>query len=440
MNRPDLDAPITDWADYLAYLLTQAKEAQASNDADIIAAVSNTLLSFREYSPKRATLLDNVANQAVVDITQGDLGARLDRISKRDADFAEIHELISAATPTDALAEDGSYPLRTGNDIQILIDGQIAYGEIAAAFHGAKKFIYATISFGDQDFLLAPKTGETMFDILRSRCTDGVDVRLVVWQPAGSTADTIPDPSPAGIPGVNEGPGSIQARWDVARGYAGWYRLPHGRFEPVFLPFPAGFGCHHQKTYIMDDGADGVVAFVGGINPVQSYWDTPLHDSLDVRRVARGLDPLKGLEKTPPLHDIFYKIRGPAAGDVIANFVERYNGASLPAGTTSNVKPPFMADLIPEVPNGIQVQVLRTIAPNTYSKTQSGDRGIRGLYLKWLQSAGDGSLVYIENQYFFDRGIISEMHEAAAARRQNHRNSVVTAGWGIVTGSSGTRT
>ena len=33
--------------------------------------------------------------------------------------------------------------------------------------------------------------------------------------------------------------------------------------------FPHELGCHHQKTYIMDDGEGGVVAFVGGINPVQ---------------------------------------------------------------------------------------------------------------------------------------------------------------------------
>ena len=49
-----------------------------------------------------------------------------------------------------------------------------------------------------------------MFDILSLAKKDGVDVRMVVWQPAMGTADTIPDPSPTGIPGVNEG-GSIQA-------------------------------------------------------------------------------------------------------------------------------------------------------------------------------------------------------------------------------------
>ena len=66
-------------------------------------------------------------------------------------------------------AQKGSYPPRRGNEIQILIDGQAAYREIAAAFNKAKKFIYLTISFGDQDFLLVPESNETMFDILRSR-------------------------------------------------------------------------------------------------------------------------------------------------------------------------------------------------------------------------------------------------------------------------------
>ena len=315
--------------------------------------------------------------------------------------------------PSNLWAQNGSYPPREGNEVQILIDGQAAYGEISAAFHNAKKFIYLTISYGDPDFLLVPENGETLFDILRTRQNKGVDVRLVIWQPAISTPDTIPDPGSAGISGVNEGPGSIQARWDKAKGYSGWYKSPHGHFLPFYLDFPAELGCHHQKTYIMDDG-EGVVAFVGGINPVQAYWDTPKHDSLDVRRVAKGKDPLKELERIPPLHDIFYRIKGPAVGDVLANFVERYNGASIRhADVTSDVVPPFTVGQIPQVPNGIEVQVIRTIAPETYSTVRDGDRGIRELYLNVLSAAGDGSLVYIEDQYFFDHGIISEMHEAA---------------------------
>jgi phosphatidylserine/phosphatidylglycerophosphate/cardiolipin synthase-like enzyme len=345
-----------------------------------------------------------------------------------------------AFDPDTLWAQQGYYPPRKGNEIKILIDGQVAYQEIAAAFRQAKKFIYLTISYGAQDFLLVPGSGETLFDILRSRSKDKVDIRMVVWQPAPNTADTIPDQK---IPGVNDGPGSIQARWDKAKGYIGWYSSPHGHFEPVFLYFPAKLGCHHQKTYIMDDGEDGSVAFVGGINPVQAYWDTPDHDSLDARRVdmEKYPDRLNGLEATPPLHDIFYQIKGPAVGDVLANFVQRYNGARFRhADVTSNVVPPVTSEQIKKVDNGTEVQVLRTIAPGTYRhrffvfvrqlllwllgslvpeayrETRHGDRGIRELYLNVLQraaEAGEGSLVYIENQYFFDHGVISEIFEAA---------------------------
>jgi phosphatidylserine/phosphatidylglycerophosphate/cardiolipin synthase-like enzyme len=316
-------------------------------------------------------------------------------------------------------AQNGSYPPRQGNEIQIFIDGQAAYGEIAAAFRSAKQFIYLTISFGDQDFLLIPDVPESekrLFSILRSRSNDGVDVRMVVWQPALHTPDTIPDPAPDNIPGVNDGTTrSIQARWDKAPGFNGRYTSVLNLFDPKFINFSAEFGCHHQKTYIMDDGNGGFVAFVGGINPVQTYWDTSDHDSLDVRRVEWKYPyPLKWLEKNPPLHDIFYRIKGPAVGDVLANFVERYNGASIPyANVTSYVVPPVTADKIPLVPDGIEVQVLRTIAPKTYPALPKGDQGIREHYLKALTAAGKGSLVYIENQYFFDHGIISEIHAAA---------------------------
>jgi hypothetical protein len=39
-------------------------------------------------------------------------------------------------------AKKGTYPPRPGNEIEIFIDGQAAYSEIAAAFRNAKKFIY----------------------------------------------------------------------------------------------------------------------------------------------------------------------------------------------------------------------------------------------------------------------------------------------------------
>jgi phosphatidylserine/phosphatidylglycerophosphate/cardiolipin synthase-like enzyme len=312
---------------------------------------------------------------------------------------------------------NGSYPHRQGNEVDILIDGQAAYGEISQAFQSAKKFIYLTISYGDPHFLLvpAPENLDIFFDILRTRRKAGVDVRMVVWQPAMKTADTIPDPAPIKIPGVNEGPGCIQARWDETKGYHGLYKSPQGLFRPWPVELPAFMGCHHQKTYIMDDGGDGYVAFVGGINPVQFYWDTPDHDVLDKRRVKLGENPLKGLEENPPLHDIFYKIQGPVVADVLSNFIERFNGASIPYRDVAAdiLVPPVTIDQIPEVSGGIEAQVVRTIAPKTYTTLPDGEQGIRELYYNMLSAAGTGTLVYIENQYFFDHGIVAEIHAAA---------------------------
>ena len=344
--------------------------------------------------------------------SSGNLLARLwDRVTGL---FSGLFPQPQTPAPDAPWANTGSYPHRAGNEVQIYIDGQSAYREISAAFHRAQKFIYVTFSFVEQDFLLVPENGETMFDLLRKRAQAGLTVQTVIWQPDSVTADTIPDPAPSMIPGVNAGLNNIQARWDVAKGYADWYRSPQGLFEPLYVDFPAKLGCHHQKTYIMDDGQGAVVAFVGGINPVQAYWDTPNHDSLDARRVAKGTDPLKGLEAVPPLHDIFYKITGPAVADVMANFVQRYNGASNRyASVTQDAIIRCTADQIPPVSNGIEIQVIRTIAPKTYPALDAGDQGIREFYFNALRSAGAGSLVYIENQYFFDRGVISEIHEAA---------------------------
>jgi len=313
-------------------------------------------------------------------------------------------------------ALNGSYKPRHGNEVDILIDGQAAYKEISDAFHSAKKFIYLTISYGDPSFVLVWDNLEIFFDILRTQRKAGVDVRMVVWQPALKTDDTIPDPAPIKIPGVNEGPGCIQARWDETKGYHGLYRSPLGLFEPWLVEIPAFMGCHHQKTYIMDDGGDGYVAFVGGINPVQFYWDTPEHDVLNKGRVKLGeKDPLKGLQDNPPLHDIFYRIKGPAVFDVLSNFIERYNGASIPYGkvTSDVLVPPVTLDQIKEVSGGIDVQVVRTIAPDKYKETPKGDQGIRELYFNMLGAANAGDLVYIENQYFFDHGIVAEIHAAA---------------------------
>ena len=151
------------------------------------------------------------------------------------------------ASPT-LWALNGTYLPREGNDIRILIDGQAAYDEVAAAFQRAKSFIYLTLSYGNQDFLPVPANNQTMFDILRSRRRAGVDVRMVVWEPATDTADTIPDPSPAGIPGVNEGRESVPGPLGQSEGLLGPISVTSRSFLAFPLAFPCGIGMPSSKN------------------------------------------------------------------------------------------------------------------------------------------------------------------------------------------------
>ncbi|HEX7653603.1 MAG TPA: phosphatidylserine/phosphatidylglycerophosphate/cardiolipin synthase family protein [Verrucomicrobiae bacterium] len=321
-----------------------------------------------------------------------------------------------------AVKQKTSYPVRAGNRVAILIDGAAAYAAIAQSFRAAKQFLYTTISFGAPDFRLERGSKDTFFSLLRDQAQAGVDVKAVIWKSGPTSTDTIPDPSaiPSVYPVNQPGGKCIQARWDEAPGYSDWYRTPVANKEPFWVAFPAALGCHHQKTYIMDDGQGGVVAYVGGINPVQAYWDTPDHEVLDAGRVADVTSPaatLSGLQRVPPLHDIFYRLTGPAVADVLANFIERYNGASERAmGNAVNTAVaivPAAAAQIPALPDGVEVQVLRTIAPGKYNSTPDGEQSIREVYFNLLQQAGQGSIVYIEDQYFFDRGILSQIQAAA---------------------------
>ena len=155
---------------------------------------------------------------------------------------------------------------------------------------------------------------------------------------------------------------------------------PHGHFEPVLFGFSCGIrmpsskDVHHGRRRRRRRGVRRRHQSGSGL---LGYPGHTIRWMFDAWR--EGNDPLKGLEKTPPLHDIFYRIKGPAVADVIANFVERYNGASIPhADVTSDAVPPVTADQIPQVPNGIEVQVLRTIAPNDLPRDTEWRQGNQG--------------------------------------------------------------
>ena len=143
-------------------------------------------------------------------------------------------------------ARSGSYPVRAGNVVRPLVDGGPAFRRICAAVETAERSVWVTVAFVER-FLVLPDGG-TFFDLLERAVARGLDVRVVFWREPGL------DPSP--------GPG-----WDIFTGNAAeraWLAERGSRVRARWDHLPQG--CHHQKSWIIDAGAPGEVAFVGGIN------------------------------------------------------------------------------------------------------------------------------------------------------------------------------
>jgi phosphatidylserine/phosphatidylglycerophosphate/cardiolipin synthase-like enzyme len=296
--------------------------------------------------------------------------------------------------PLQIWAKTSSYPERPGNSLDLYVDGQESFAAICKAIQEAKQYVYATFAYIDFGFKPEPdKSDTTLFQLLSAAAKAGVDVRTLIWSPASKTDGTIPDPGLTELPGTNAGPGTVQARWDVARGK---------------FPFPAFVGCHHQKSFIID----GQIAFVGGINSYQPYWDTTGHIPNDDHRVPYSVPrPVvqSALDAAPPLHDLFGRIQGPSIGDVEANFCERWNGATFKHSNWTQDAVPH-AGAAPVAAN-LTLQITRTIAPSTYHTRLGGETSIRESYLNAVRAAQ--SLIYFEDQYYFDEDVDEAILNAA---------------------------
>jgi phosphatidylserine/phosphatidylglycerophosphate/cardiolipin synthase-like enzyme len=270
----------------------------------------------------------------------------------------------------------GAYPRRDGNRIRPLIDGEPAFRRIAAAVEAARTRVWVTLAFVDREARLPDGRG-TVFDLLDAAARRGVDVRALIWHEP--ELDTI-------LPGSSHFPGNaaerawlgargsrLRARWDYVRDY-----------------------CHHQKSWLVDAGAPGEVAFVGGINVESGSMVSPGH------RPPRAGDDV---------HDVYLEIEGPAATDVHHNFVQRWNEASergtpWPDAAAAGDLP------FPSAPSAVRgdvpVQIVRTVRAGLYAADTpspggaafpiaEGEFSAREHYLAAIEGARRS--VYLEQQF-----------------------------------------
>jgi len=282
----------------------------------------------------------------------------------------------------------GSYPMRAGNRVRILVDGEPAFRRICAAIEAARSRVWVTVTFMWATFVMPDERGSAL-DVLDRAAARGVDVRLIFWRPDAETETWKHNAFWGSVDQIAHlaGRGSgVRIRWD--------------RAHPGF--------CQHQKSWLIDAGGVSETAFVGGINLNPHSLAAPGH---------RG----EGQN-----HDVYVEVTGPSAVDVHHNFVQRWNEASERHaedgrwGVGSETNLPFPAHVPAQRGNAL-VQIQRTMHRGRYTDGRpapegawfdiaSGEQAIFTQYCAAINAAQRS--IYIENQYIEVPEIVACLHHA----------------------------
>jgi phosphatidylserine/phosphatidylglycerophosphate/cardiolipin synthase-like enzyme len=290
--------------------------------------------------------------------------------------------------------DSGSYPIRGGNAVRPLVDGEPAFRRICQAVESARRSVWATIAFHEEGFEMPDEHG-SLFDVLDRARARGLDVRVIFWRHR-DLVKLVPGSHFAGTGEeremLAERGSHFLARWDQA----------HGRY------------CQHQKSWLVDAGEAGEVAFVGGINLNRGSVVSPGH--APVAGDAHG-----------STHDVYVEVRGPAASDVHHNFVQRWNEASdraeadgLWPDASSQDDLPF-PERVSSPAGDAPVQIQRTVRRGRYQdgtptpdgrrfEIGDGEYSVVDQYRRAIASARRS--IYIEDQAIGAQEIVEGLHEA----------------------------
>jgi len=271
---------------------------------------------------------------------------------------------LSKLGQLDALEPDGSglwatsgdTAPRSGNSLEVLIDGDQALPRMAAALACAQSTVHIAGWHLEPNFVLdRAGDGRSLLEIL-GELAERVDVRVLLWagpplpafRPHRSNVRAIGNQLTAGT--------RIQCLLDARE------RTMH---------------CHHEKLVIIDSR----IAFVGGIDLTALGGD----------RFDANAHPPRG---RLGWHDVATLLQGPAVHDVAEHFRARWSDVA---------KEPLPAIEPPPPAGELDVHVVRTVPDGTYDFARHGEFSILESYIRALRSAQ--RLIYLENQFLWSTEI-----------------------------------
>ena len=259
-------------------------------------------------------------------------------------------------------------PPRSGNAIEILVDGADALPAIADALQAARSHVHVTGWYFSPDFALVREGAPLVLRNLLAELAERLDVRVLVW--AGA-------PLPLFRPSRRQ---VKRMRDELTEGTRIQCELD-SRERPMH--------CHHEKTIVIDDR----VAFVGGID--LTHEDGDRFD----------------LNEHPPRtsvgwHDATARIEGPAVGDVAEHFRMRWHEVA------GEVLPPVAPS---ETGGDVELQIVRTVPEKIYEALPRGDFGILESYMRAFRQAE--RFIYVENQFLWSPEIAACSARSFSIRR-----------------------
>jgi len=343
------------------------------------------------------------------------------------------HHVVSSVRPEDwfhgpeqPIDPTKTLPLFTENNaVKPLIDGFEAFRAMVAELKKIKEpshFFLFTSWWIDHLFELIPgEPNTTVKSILENINEMRAPIRSLIWHFPAGTRD------PHGDLGINmaahnfiSGLGFAKSLFD-SRTHHAFFLIPHVFIQneavnhnlgpmgvaAVADEFAQGIeerafhlGAHHSKTYVIN-GAEGTIAFIGGMDFNPNRLDSPNH-------LARK-----------PFHDVHSRIAGPAAIDLAKAFVFRWNDHEDNKGTDRRITiappsgcPPGETCIDPVLvapPRDAtcMVQIARTFGARTQDYAVEGDRNIWATLKHALGKAK--KYVYFEEQYLVSPELSAEL-------------------------------